>query len=283
MKKNKMIQTTKIIVLGLILSLGVDYVFSAPIILNPIPPVNNVYGPINVGPSIQIKNGDLSVNGFLGTLNAAFLKNVGIGMTTPTWPLQVKTSITDSSPQAFFENGSSEGLEIRHTGNNGGYGVVNSILLSSIKESGGIFRPLAFATSNVVRMFIDINGQVGVGTIAPKTKLDVNGAVKFGNQTVATLCNAMTFGSQRYNSVSNVMEFCSNNSTWIPISTFGGTYTVYAQTAGGHTAGDCFTGNPLHNNTCACPSGFSSYTMAEYTFISSPGNYLPYFLKGCHN
>jgi hypothetical protein len=289
MNKKNILQSMKVLVLALVLSLGINYAFSAPI-GGGTPPLSNVDGPLNVGTSIQIKNGDLSVNGFLGTLNAAFMKSVGIGTATPGFPLDIKTSSTDSSPMAFFENNSAEGLEIRHTGNSGGYGIANAISLAAIHGSGGIFRPLAFATSNAVRMFISTNGNVGIGTTNPlQAKLDVNGAIKFGNQTVATLCNPNTYGSQRYNSISNVMEFCSNNDTWMPINTntitstnlFGGTYTIFTVTFPGHNAGDCDIGNPLNGGNCACPSGFSSYTMAQYTKYDS-GNNIPFTLKGCY-
>ena len=78
MKKNKLLQSIKVIILGLVLSLGVSYIF-AGIGGNTeelLPPKNNVPGPINEGISNQIKDGGLSVNGFSARGNALFANSV---------------------------------------------------------------------------------------------------------------------------------------------------------------------------------------------------------------
>lgn len=141
MKRNKIIQSIKIITLGLILSLGISYVFSAVgdgmggggIAL---PPSLNVSGPVNVGPSDQTKSGGLDVgvvSGNLRVLNGGFLSN---------------------GPAIF-------------------------------------------------------NDVVGIGVQFPAVKLDVNGAVKFGNQVVSPACVPVTAGSVRYNSTLAWMEYCN--------------------------------------------------------------------------
>ena len=58
MKKNELLQSVKVIILGLVLSLGISFVFSATI------------APINAGTSPQVKNGGLSVNSFLAVNNS---------------------------------------------------------------------------------------------------------------------------------------------------------------------------------------------------------------------
>ena len=78
MKKNELLQSVKVIILGLVLSLGVSYIF-AGIGGNTeklLPPKNNVPGPINEGISNQIKDGGLSVNGFGARGNALFANSV---------------------------------------------------------------------------------------------------------------------------------------------------------------------------------------------------------------
>jgi hypothetical protein len=66
-------------------------------------------------------------------------------------------------------------------------------------------------------------GNVGIGVTAPKTKLDVNGAVKLGTQTT---CNADSEGAMRYNSASKAVEFCDGTS-WKTISSgASGTWTA---------------------------------------------------------
>jgi hypothetical protein len=58
-------------------------------------------------------------------------------------------------------------------------------------------------------------GNVGIGTTAPKAKLDVAGAVKVGYMAV---CSPTNEGSQRYNSGLKNMEFC-DGASW---KAFGG-------------------------------------------------------------
>ena len=80
MKKNKLLQSVKIIILGLVLSLGVGYIF-AGIGGNTeelLPPKNNVPGPINEGISNQIKDGGLSVNAFTARGNSLFYQPVKV-------------------------------------------------------------------------------------------------------------------------------------------------------------------------------------------------------------
>ena len=71
MKKNKLLQSVKIIILGLVLSLGISFVFSA--VSNPMP------NPINVGASPQIKDGGLSVNTFLAAGYSHFMQLFEMG------------------------------------------------------------------------------------------------------------------------------------------------------------------------------------------------------------
>ena len=59
----------------------------------------------------------------------------------------------------------------------------------------------------------ETSGNVGIGTTAPVSKLDVSGGVKFGNETT---CNFAHEGTQRYNAALQVMEFC-NGTVWVPV------------------------------------------------------------------
>lgn len=56
-------------------------------------------------------------------------------------------------------------------------------------------------------------GKVGIGTLAPKVKLEVDGAIKVGTQTV---CDTDAEGAIRYNSTAKNIEFCNGNS-WMTI------------------------------------------------------------------
>ena len=60
-------------------------------------------------------------------------------------------------------------------------------------------------------MKISKDGNVGIGTTSPSSKLDVSGNIKVGNSAVA--CNGTNEGQLRYNSSAKSMEFC-NGTLW---------------------------------------------------------------------
>ena len=74
MDKKNVLQSVKVIILGLILSFGIASVFGQikPIQTKLLPPSNNVSGPLNEGPSDQVKDGGLAVNAFIARGNALF-------------------------------------------------------------------------------------------------------------------------------------------------------------------------------------------------------------------
>ncbi len=68
-------------------------------------------------------------------------------------------------------------------------------------------------------MRVQGDGNVGIGTTAPRSKLEVNGDIKFGNESAG--CGANNEGTQRYNSISKKMEFC-NGTVWAEVGVGGG-------------------------------------------------------------
>jgi len=64
-------------------------------------------------------------------------------------------------------------------------------------------------------VFVDEEGNVGVGTIQPHAKLHVNGEVKIGNSGID--CYTITEGSIRYNYESKIFEGCDGN-RWFTLS-----------------------------------------------------------------
>lgn len=89
----KFTQPLKIIILAIILSLGVTYVFAwTPPTATP--PGANTPAPINVSATSQYKDGALGIGGLIhGYVDAYFDGKVGIGTVTPTQKLDVNGTV----------------------------------------------------------------------------------------------------------------------------------------------------------------------------------------------
>ncbi len=131
--------------------------------------------------------------------------NVGIGTTSPQAKLDVNGNMLLSGPWGQYRNfglsgGNSHGYLYGNFPELGdgihiGYNYyVNSNNEHVIPATGGgtsrismKYGELDFATGNInenptSKMFINIDGNVGIGTTTPQAKLDVNGEVKVGGQ-----------------------------------------------------------------------------------------------------
>lgn len=119
-------------------------------------------------------------------------------------------------------------------------------------------------------------GNVGIGTNAPVTSLQVAGAIMPGDQTQAITCNVSTEGSQRYNKTLHQMEYCGYNAgppvsyAWMSL---GGAGNKSGTTAGGYwlrtfAGWSCGGANPL-TGSCSCPAGSYGF-MTGQAFNFSP-------------
>lgn len=82
---------------------------------------------------------------------------------------------------------------------------------------GGLeFRTRANTGNLLTRMAITDAGNVGVGSAAPATKLEVAGEVKVSETGLS--CSAATKGSIRYNNTTSTLEYC-NSSSWVSVQT----------------------------------------------------------------
>jgi len=96
--------------------------------------------------------------------------NLGIGTTSPALAGGGKgIHIHDATPELKFTNtttgsGAANGTLCQTQSLN--FGLIN-------RENGKIF----FSTNNTARMTVSSSGDVGIGTVAPAAKLDVNGAI----------------------------------------------------------------------------------------------------------
>ena len=107
---------------------------------------------------------------------------VGIGTNAPSVKLEVDGNIKANS---FLGDGSSiTNIRLNH--------------LDAADES----------PANVV--WVDNDGNVGMGTTSPNVRLEVNGGVKPG---WTTTCNANTEGTLRYNTTDDAIQYC-NGSSW---------------------------------------------------------------------
>lgn len=95
--------------------------------------------------------------------------NVGIGITSPT----VKLHVSDSNPNLLALQGSS-GFGSYLNLNNTSAGGENWSFISTGASNGEGAGKLLFADQSV-RLAIDTDGNVGIGTVAPERTLDVNG------------------------------------------------------------------------------------------------------------
>lgn len=168
--------------------------------------------------------------------------NVGIGTSAPQYLLHVNGTsaamfgVTGVGTGAAYSQWAGTNAELI-------YGIESSTggsVTTGSSPYAGIFgtqtgTSVQFTTSNAVRMTINSSGNVGIGTTAPQTALDVSsGEVRVGDSKIS--CSSTTTGAIRY--LSPNLQFC-NGSTWQTIATAGvganvtiftgsGTYTVPA-------------------------------------------------------
>jgi hypothetical protein len=169
--------------------------------------------------------------------------NVGIGTTAPTQSLSVMggVGITKSQTAAYASTGSAalpnatQGLNLSNfSGGDGNAllttftvkntaGYTQNAYLGFISESGAIATPTfvlgqqSGLNSYQERMRIDANGNVGIGTTAPATKLEVAGSVRVGDG--GEICAAALTGAIRYNGGN--LQFCNGTPPWTTLGVAG--------------------------------------------------------------
>ena len=101
--------------------------------------------------------------------------NVGIGTTSPQRLLQVNENSASTSAIKISNTTTGEGID------DGFDLAVDSVGNAYVAQKESL--PLIFLTSDTERMRINSAGNVGIGTTSPSEKLQVDGAVKFGQNS----------------------------------------------------------------------------------------------------
>ncbi|MEA9357952.1 tail fiber domain-containing protein [Bacteriovorax sp. PP10] len=159
-------------------------------------------------------------------------------------------------------NAGGAGPKIQQTGGNA---ALPSYAFNSDADTG-MFNPnssggsneLGFSTAGVERIRIDPTGLVGVGTTTPKSKLDVNGAVRVGVD--ATACSATIAGAMRFNTPN--VEFC-NGTAWAAFGTSGAAVASSQITDGTITDADVNAGA----NITATKLGTGAVDNTEFNYL----------------
>ncbi|MBI2056384.1 MAG: hypothetical protein HYT37_03305 [Candidatus Sungbacteria bacterium] len=225
------------------------------------PPNCNTPEPLNVGAVTQQKlynastgQGDIAMSGNLTVRrNILFSTVLGtrlmLGATSPEEVFHpgVKLDITSAPGRA---PNSQVGMYIRNTGTVGDTGLAiqkggtwdaamfvaddRTLVIKSrigTKATGKPPTPISFNTDDIGRLYITGDGKVGIGTLSPEARLEVNGnfSVINGNVGIGTNAPAYFFDVTR----PGFAHFAGNNSGVIPASSASGGLLIGWNKSGG--------------------------------------------------
>lgn len=173
--------------------------------------------------------------------------NVGVGITSPVDAFAVSGRITAANSAASPFNVIQLSVEAPDTG------VVNYG-----HTSGTASGSLDLRVENVSRLHIEQNGNVGIGTISPAAKLDVQGELKVANTGQA--CTTTNEGSVRYNAALKNFEGC-DGTIWKAFGVGNNCRWVNSNV-------DCTTGATHHQASCDPGESVNRIRTAQICFIA---------------
>ena len=226
--------------------------------------------------------------------------NVGIGTTAPGVPLDVNGAARVNGRLSLASNTSIYGhagypnfLMVESTGTNENTHLVVRPNTNGTSASIGVWAngidgttaqalfgvnnglihlgaafmpmPLDFQQGGTSAIRIATDGSIGIGTTAPATKLDVNGAIKLGTGT----CGASTQGSLQF-SGGNI-QFCNTSNAWTTLSAGGSSqWNNGASSSINYTAGNVGIGTTAPSAPLQVSKAQASATLVDVT-NSNPG------------
>lgn len=147
--------------------------------------------------------------------------NVGIGTTTPTQPLHVRSApATRGTILRVESTGTSGSIALAHSGNGGDVGYAN---LGAGNQSN-VFYVTTGAGTIGSGFVMDNGGNVGIGTTSPQTKLHVNGNISASRITVSSTAVATNLNADLLDGQEgSYYAAASSLSSYLPLG--GGTMT----------------------------------------------------------
>jgi hypothetical protein len=200
---------------------------------------------------------------------SALIRRGGSGAQTPANLILQKTSGADAATQGAVVNGDYVGRILFSASNGSSYLTNGTDIVgyaagtqSGTNNGGGIFFrtvPQNSVAQSVERMRIEHNGNIGIGTTAPGSKLEVNGAA-----TNTTAFNAAAGTSIDFSKSNLAYTTASPGAFTLTNLKDGGTYTLAVQGTTAGTASFTGTGFTFKSvNNAATVSGKQTL----YTFI----------------
>ena len=150
----------------------------------------------------EIGNGT-SITNYSNAMTVLFNGNVGIGTTTPAFMLTVKKGIN-------LDNGDANAGTTTNALKFGGNGTGEAI--GSNRTTGVNQWGLDFYTAFANRMSIANNGNVGIGTTLPTSKLDVNGQITIDQKNFGGYAGLLVKGNSSVSNYPNIGFSTQNTS-----------------------------------------------------------------------
>lgn len=209
---------------------------------------------------------DAAGNAINGALTVA--TSLGIGTVSPQGELHIRsTDNNNGNANIILEgenpaNGASTGSwNIFSAGGTPGVSPAGNLNFVSTTSAGATSTPMTIEQGAPNdSLYVASNGNIGLGTNNPRTRLDVQGGIQVGDANFA--CNAQTRGVMRFRA--DELQVCTA-SGWGGIGgSFGGCYSSYLGWGCGWPLGWCVNNPYTHGQSC--PAGYHAQQILAYPY-----------------